>query len=187
MVHEGSDREVSGMHYDAIFNSIPSPLQEAKSGVIHVHDDDPIYFEILLRYLYEHKWDIATAQKKKAVKTWGSMSSLTLTAIGVYSLADKYEIEGLRACAIDQIPSPSSPSNPYLGAATLSDMSEVINTHYSKCIQSNCAMGRKLCLSIIKWMPEIAKLDSFIDLAKADPNLAMDMYFAGCENSGKLW
>jgi hypothetical protein len=36
-------------------------------------------------------------------------------------------------------------------------------------------MGRKCCLSIIKWMPRIAKLESLIDLAKGNPNLAMDM------------
>jgi hypothetical protein len=115
------------------------------------------------------------------------MSSITLTAIGVYSLADKYAIEGLRACAVDQIPSLSSPSNPYPGAGTPSNISEVIKAHYSNCVQNDCAMGRKLCLSIIKWMPKIAKLQSFIDLAKANPNLAMDLYFAGCENAGKLW
>jgi hypothetical protein len=115
------------------------------------------------------------------------MSSLTLTTIGVHSLVDKYEVEGLRAHAIDQISSLISPSNACQGAAALSDISEVINAHYSKCVQSNYAMGRKICLSIIKWMPRIAKLESLIDLAKGNPNLAMDMYFADCENDGKLW
>jgi hypothetical protein len=186
VIRDSFDREVSGMYYGPISSSLLTHYRKQRL-MPSMFTMDPINSNFVLHYLCEHKWDTAAGQKKKTGKIWGSMSSLTLTAIGVHSLVDKLEVEGLRVCAIDQISSLYSPSNAYQGAAALSDMSEVINAHYVKCVQNNYAMGRKHCLSIIKWMPGIAKLESLIDLAKSNPNLAMDMYFADCENDGKLW
>jgi hypothetical protein len=113
---------------------------------------------------------------------------MILTAIGVYGLADKYEVDTLRVCALGQIPSPSLTANPYFsGTAKLDDVSNIVKAHYSQCVRGNCAMGRKICLSIIKWMPEIAKSNVFALRAEKYPALAIDMYFAGRDNHGKLW
>jgi hypothetical protein len=118
------------------------------------------------------------------------MSVRTLTTIGVYGLADTYGIDGLCACALDQIPSPLSCTSisPFVvNASTPEDIYKVIDAHNDQCVNSNYAMGRKLCLIIIRWMPNIVKHGAFIDLAKTHTSLAADMYFAGCENGGKLW
>jgi hypothetical protein len=116
------------------------------------------------------------------------MSGYLLIAIGVYSLADKYDIDTLRACALDQLPSPIYERKIYYAAPIKSnDVSNIVKAHYSQCVQGNCAMGRKICLLIISHAPAIAKGHTFEIWAQEHPALAMDMYFAGRENNGKIW
>jgi hypothetical protein len=116
------------------------------------------------------------------------MSSKFLTAIGVYGLADKYEIITLRACALDQLPSPAFDRDMYYKAAIKSDdVANIVKAHYGQCVQGNCAMGRKICLSIIRHAPAIAKCSALAGWAHEHPALAIDMYFAGRENGGKIW
>jgi hypothetical protein len=144
----------------------------------------------MLRFLYEHKWHTATADTKTLDKFPfpTNLPARTLVAIGVYSLAKKYEIDGLRACALDQIPPPLSQNSPFAPTGVnIQDICDVIDTHYNSCLKGDCAMGRKLCLAIIKWKPYIVHQGAFLDLAREHINLAADMYFAGCENNGKLW
>jgi hypothetical protein len=116
------------------------------------------------------------------------MSSKFLTAIGVYGLAEKYEIVTLCACALDQLPSPACSRDEYYNAAIKSDdVANVVKAHYGQCVQGNCAMGRKICLLIIRHAPAIAKCSALAGLAHEHPALAIDMYFAGRENNGKMW
>jgi hypothetical protein len=142
----------------------------------------------MLRFLYEHKWHTATADMKVHNENPVAMSAQTLTAIGVYGLADKYEIEGLRACALDKLPPPLSRTSPYVPhTISMTDIREIIDAHYSQYVKGNCPMGRKICLSIIKWTPNNTCQATFMDLAKKHTSLAEYMYFASCDNGGRLW
>jgi hypothetical protein len=71
--------------------------------VIELHDDDAVYFEVLLYYIHEHVWNSTIAQKKNHKFAY-SFAALSLTPIGVYELADKYGIKGLKASAVDLMP-----------------------------------------------------------------------------------
>jgi hypothetical protein len=176
-------------------NTLPSWLlwlfdQEAKSGVIELHDDDPIYFEILLRYLYEHKWNTTIADQKSHGRHKDTFPAKALTPIGVYALADKYGVEELMACAVDRLAHPVTPACDYWFAgrvAYLEQSRNVLEAHYSHCVKSNCPMGRRLCQIVIKYGERSAKDKVIEDLAVKSPALAADMYFAARESGSKIW
>lgn len=115
------------------------------------------------------------------------MVTKALTAIGVYALADKYDVDGLRTLALEQIPDPITKNmfkranNPNL------EIKKVIEAHYKQCVLGDCALGRRICLAVIMGGPSIAKGTDFELLAKKYPALAIDMYHAGRANDGKLW
>lgn len=163
--------------------------QEANSEIIELHDDDPVYFEVLLRYLYEHKWNTTVANRKVHDYSPDTFPAKAFTPIGVYALADKYEVEELKACAVGQLPDPRlRDSRAYAPGVSQSEQScDVLEAHYSHCISPNCAMGRRLCHIVIRRRDGVAKEKGIEDLAVKYPALAADMYFAARENGGKIW
>jgi hypothetical protein len=161
-------------------------VQEATSGVIELKDDDAVYFELVLYYIYEHEWNMTIAKQKTPPRS-NKFANLTLTPIGVYALADKYEVKGLKACAIDQMPSTARTPSLYLGDIMILQAQEVVDAHYTQCVSGDCSMGRQICLSIIKLMPHVSKDTAMKALVKTHPAMGMDMYLAARENGGKLW
>jgi hypothetical protein len=128
------------------------------------------------------------AQSQKPSVNRPNFPAQTLTAINVYALADKYDMSNLKACALQQFPSVLS-STPYsYNTSTItSQVREVIEAHYSQCASADCAMGRRVCLSIMTWMSAASKDSSFEALARKYPMLAADMYFAAREDRDKIW
>ncbi|EAT76498.2 hypothetical protein SNOG_16126 [Parastagonospora nodorum SN15] len=136
----------------------------------------PVYFEVLLYYIYEHVWN-ATVAGKKNHKSVYSFGALSLTPIGVYALADKYGVKGLKACAIDLMPQTTAGSVSSSGLALYAFL----------CVSGGCGMGLHICLLIIKSMPRIVKDLEMEKLVAKHPAMGADMYLAARRNDGKLW
>jgi len=168
--------------------STNSLIKEAMSEAIDVHGDDPIYFELLLRYLYEHEWNIKVAETKNNGIAKTTFPADALTPIGVYALADKYDTEGLKKCAVEQMPSLSMWTYPDRQPSThVAQTREVIEAHYSQCVSIDCAMGRKICESIIQALSSACRANETEALARKYPAMAADMYFAARNSGGKIW
>lgn len=162
--------------------------QEASSDKIDVHDDDPVYFEVFLRYLYDRKWHGATASKKEhnLGKNTGDLSKV-LTAVGVYCLADKYDVDGLSALAIDQVSETARiPVNNYSNYSLDTNVTQLVRAHYNHCVKGDCGMDRKICRLIVKQASAEILKKEFADLVRRYPALAMDMFLTAHDNGGKL-
>jgi hypothetical protein len=109
--------------------------------------------------------------------------------VEVYALVDKYEIEDLKACAVEQLPQPNMKASRLYArdVSYLEQIRDVLKTHYSLCVSPNCAMRRRLCKIVIRYGDGVAKEKGFEDLAAEYPVLVANMYFATRECGSKIW
>lgn len=69
-------------------SKITNQPQEASTQTIDLYDDDPDHFGLLLKAMYTHRYDHTAVDKLAA----GDKSRCIDIALGVYMLADKYDI-----------------------------------------------------------------------------------------------
>ncbi|KAL5119600.1 hypothetical protein ACEQ8H_002446 [Pleosporales sp. CAS-2024a] len=84
--------------------ALTGSFMEATEGVINIRDDDPVHFEIMLQFIYTNKY--------KAPVGGSDLEKMFLVPIGVHSLADKYDVEGLQDAVAPGRPHSLEPSNP---------------------------------------------------------------------------
>jgi hypothetical protein len=183
MVQESGDRKLQGRPADAGFRTLLTQQQEATDKIIKIHEDDPVYFELLLKFLYTHRWDQAIANKKGPV----AKTSLELkysNPIGVGALAEKYDVPGLFECAAKQFP-----ANDTCGSherwVNREKAKLMVEAHYSQCMVANPFLGRRICGYVLK--TGLVQRTDFSAMVEKYPNLAGDLYWAALDNDGKLW
>jgi hypothetical protein len=77
--------------------------QEATSEVIEVHEDDPVYFELIFDCLHTHKCNQQIVIKKKSLIGYSVLLPFTVP-IAAYELAEKYDVPGLREVTAENFP-----------------------------------------------------------------------------------
>lgn len=111
--------------------------QNPRTNTIELHQDDPVHFELLLKWLYTGEWDRDIEAKRGF---WGEfcLRSKAFVAIGVYALANKYNVPSLRGRAFDELL-----ENPILhenGLRGRDDLSNMVFVHCTRCLWPDCLM-----------------------------------------------
>lgn len=189
MVPKGVRRELQGNAASCErLNYYLHLAQEASDRIIELHDDDPVYFEIMLKYCYTLEWE--ARPRGDLDFSDGFFENRFFTPIGVYALADKYDIPGMRVCAARAFP------NPGQGIYEVEFYKKIVKTHYEQCVQRACHMGCKIAALLIehsRYHNDRNSRQAFIlsndfeELAKTYPNLSTDLVFQCLKGDGRLF
>lgn len=158
--------------------------QEAQSGQLKLQDDDPVYFELLLRYIYSQTWvhTVASTKTKYGANGRTRIDGWT-TPIGVFALAAKYEVRGLGQCAAEQIPKAGAFGKT---ALEVDNGKLIVEEHYNQCTDIASAMGLKICDALIRGDGDFALSTCCDKLVRKYRNFAVDLVLAARDNQGSL-
>jgi hypothetical protein len=78
--------------------------------------------------------------------------------------------------------SPFGRSNVYL---TTKDATQMIETHYSRCVEKDSMIGRLVSVYVLK--SGLVKEEEFVTLAEKYPHLLGDVFWTARKNGGSLW
>ncbi|KAF2799325.1 hypothetical protein K505DRAFT_294799 [Melanomma pulvis-pyrius CBS 109.77] len=162
-----ANKAVRCLHSKQFLNIFSENRKEESACIINLHGNDPVHFEIMLKYLYNLKW------KDPAQGTYDENPSFQIkfmVPIGVYALANKYDIEKLRTCATQQFPD-REPAGYYSNDQYV----QMIEAHYSQCIGKDCLMGRKIAALAVKSSKDFILHESFEEMVKKYPSLSVDI------------
>ena len=155
-------------------------LQEANEGVIILQDDDPVHFEVMLRYIYTLRFEVPSKESWKADHHFQSQY---LLPIGVFALADKYEVDELRRVAAAEFPVPI-----YGSVRLVNKQAEsLVEAHYSYCVRGDCLMGQAIARNLLSGAKEWIRSPQFKDILKRYPSLGGDVLLVAPLQTGKLW
>lgn len=110
--------------------------------------------------------------------------------IGVYALADKYDIPGMHVCAAQAFP------NPGQGIYDIDLYKKIVGAHYEQCVDKSCPMDCKIAALLIehsryhhdrKNRQAFITSEEFEKLAKRYPNLSTDLVFQCLKGDGRLF
>ncbi|KAH7380536.1 hypothetical protein DE146DRAFT_302566 [Phaeosphaeria sp. MPI-PUGE-AT-0046c] len=108
-----------------------------RTNIIELHQDDPVHFELVLKWLYTREWDRDIEAKRGF---WGESCprSQAFVAVGVYALANKYNIPSLREYTFEKLL-----SNPVIYDSRLrgwDDLLDMVLVHCPRCLWPGCMM-----------------------------------------------
>ncbi|KAF2452022.1 hypothetical protein P171DRAFT_16702 [Karstenula rhodostoma CBS 690.94] len=166
-------------------NAFTGQFKEASENVIELHDDVPEHFEIVLKFLYTHRYD-----KDAIVKLAdNNQDKRVLTPIGVHVIADKYDIELLSECMADDV-------GAILPTYTQwSTYKAVIQGFYGGCSRARSPVGTIIARTLIEHSTNFVGVAECKDLMQQFPcfgaDIALEMhgrskYFSICGTSHKL-
>ncbi|KAF2867727.1 BTB/POZ protein, partial [Massariosphaeria phaeospora] len=150
-IHNGVTKEYHGHkavlcnHSTFFRKAFNGNFKESTDHVIELHDDDPYCFETMMRYLYTFNWE---EPKTEAWKPRSNLGRGALTAIGVYSLADKYDIEALRKSALRQLS--VAARNVAREPLSWMDFDMIIKTYYPSCDQVGSDIGLEIAAAVLQ-------------------------------------
>lgn len=139
---------------------------------MEIHDDDPEHFEFVLKFMYTEQYDKSAIEKMSK----GDEAKRMVIPIGIYTIADKYDITRLYSPAAEDVLTTlkSTPDNK-------SDvLRTVIRTHYEVSARADMSMGNILASFVLKHRREFMKLKDFEVLMQSFPIFAADIALALC-------
>jgi hypothetical protein len=134
---------------------------------MELHDDDPDHFELALKFIYTLDYNkntintIAGSNKAKRI----------LIALGIYRIADKYDIIRLYAPASDDVLATlkSTPDKSY------AILREVIRFHYETCSSADTSMGKAITSVMLDDRRDFMREKDFEAIMQSFPVFAADM------------
>jgi hypothetical protein len=131
-----------------------------------MHEDDPEHFEVMLKYLYTNRYESPEGTTELARRF--------LIPIGVHTLADKYDIEGLGMLAVNNF---GLNNNNDLSDYELDEeeLKAVIEAHYSVCAAVDSALGNCIAEFVLRYYGEFMQRASFQALVAKYPVIAVDI------------
>jgi hypothetical protein len=189
VVPKGIRRELHGSaaSYDRL-NYYLRLAQEASNPIIELHDDDPVYFEIMLKFCYTLEWEALPRGDLDFSDEF--FENRFFAPIGVYALADKYDIPDMRVCAARAFP------NPGQGIYEIDVYKRIVGAHYEQCVDRTCQMGCKIAALLIEHSryhhdrnsrQAFILSEDFEKVAKKYPNLSTDLVFQCLKGDGRLF
>jgi len=141
-------------------------LQEASEGIMELHEDDPEYFEFLLKFMYTgayNKHEIAKLAGDDKIKR-------VLVPIGVHAIADKYDVAKLYEPAAEDVKAV------LVEAAKDKEMLiTAIHAHYGTEVNVDGAMGRLITSVVFEKHQDLVRTKDFEQLLLAHPSFAADV------------
>ncbi|KAF2686968.1 POZ domain-containing protein [Lentithecium fluviatile CBS 122367] len=163
-------------HSEYFMRMFSGSFQEATDRVIELQDDNPIHFEVMLKYMYTLKYEVPSMNE---LEKDAQFHQTYLLPIGVYALADKYGVSELGTIATDRFP--------LEGSLIPTEGRRIVEAHYSKCVQADSVMGRVIARKLLRSCRTLITGSAFDDLVKRFPNLAADILLVCSRQSGRLW
>ncbi|KAL1799399.1 hypothetical protein ACET3X_003436 [Alternaria dauci] len=159
------------------FNAFTGGFREASEGTMELHEDNPEHFECLLKFIYSGTYDkdeiagLAGSDKIKRV----------LIPIGIYTVADKYDVSNFYGPAADDV------KDVLTKAFRNQDMiTAAIEAHYSTEVQADGLMGRLITTLVFNQYKDLLETEKFEQLLIAHPAFATDviLYSKRCKILG---
>jgi hypothetical protein len=127
-------------------------LQEATASEMKLHDDDPDHFEFALKFTYTLEYDTAPIEEKTGKdQNLKTMKSI----IGIYTVADKYEIQRLIAPAGDYL------SKIFTMQSHHEVLEAVIRAYYAVCTHPGQAIGNAMATLVLRKHSLLANIANF--------------------------
>jgi hypothetical protein len=140
--------------------------QEASSEVAELHEDDPDYFEFMLKSIYTSDYD------KKDIEelAGGAKTKRATIPIGIHQVADKYDISNICERAGEDIKG-------ILEAAKddIEILEHVIHEYYAHAIDPDEPMGKSIVAVLLKIHQAFIKNSNFEDLLMSYPVFGADV------------
>ncbi|KAI0096202.1 hypothetical protein GGR51DRAFT_553681 [Nemania sp. FL0031] len=77
-------------------------FKENREGIVDLPDDDPRAVEMMVYYFYHFRYDLAETLTEDVDTDASPMPSALVLHVLIYALAEKYNIQGLKASALEE-------------------------------------------------------------------------------------
>lgn len=142
-------------------------IQEATSNVIELHDDKPDDFEALLRSIYTTDYDTDTVGNLVLADD----ASVALNLIGIYVVADKYDVTRISAAVMKAIP-------PALHDATDEAITAAIKAYYDGTALVGSKIGTAIVQEVYTQHSKLMSSAGFEELVRLYPAFGADVALA---------
>ncbi|KAJ4351245.1 uncharacterized protein N0V89_006584 [Didymosphaeria variabile] len=149
-----------------------NPVKQENGNVIELHDDDPLHFQRMLKFLYTSVLETHTQTNALHLYT---------NPIAMYALAVKYGVEQLKVRAVAKFPSD------WFLYQNVDWHAEVAEAHYSRCNEVGDQMGIAIARTFLRGAKKFVKSPKFQETIKKYPVLAADVLSVSPLAEGKLW
>ncbi|RYN34218.1 hypothetical protein AA0119_g8784 [Alternaria tenuissima] len=172
-VYEGQTREyhahkaVLCLESGYFLNAFTGGFREASESTIELHEDNPEYFEFLLKFIYTGMYD-----KDEIARLAGSDDSKRiLIPIGIYAVADKYDVT--------QIYEPAAEDVKAILMNAIKDRKDILTTcikaHYGTEVKADGSMGHLITAVIFEQYNNLLNTENIEKLLLAYPIFAADV------------
>ncbi|CAN9202243.1 unnamed protein product [Alternaria alternata] len=172
-VYEGQTREyyahkaVLCLESGYFLNAFTGGFREASESTIELHEDNPEYFGFFLKFIYTGIYD-----KDEIARLAGSdHSKRVLIPIGIYAVADKYDVA--------QIYEPAAEDVKVVLMNAVKDREGILTTpikaHYGTEVKADGFMGRVITAVIFEQYNDLLNTEKFEKLLLAYPVFAADV------------
>lgn len=142
-------------------------IQEATSNVIELHDDKPDDFEALLKSIYTTDYDTNTVGNLVLADD----TSLALNLIGIYVVADKYDVTRISAAVMKATP-------PALHEATDEAITAAIKAYYDGTALVGSKIGTAIAQEAYTQHSKLMSSAEFEELVRSYPAFGADVALA---------
>jgi hypothetical protein len=136
---------------------------------MELHDDEPDQFELALKFIYTLNYDTSTINTMAS----SNKTKRILIALGIYQIADKYDIIRLYAPASDDVFA--------MLRCTLDKnyeiLREVIRTHYETCSSADTSMGKAITSVMLEDRRDFMREKDFEAIMQSYPMFAAGMAY----------
>ena len=140
-----------------------------------IHDDDPVLFETLLKYIYTREYE------KDAVATLASGDSIQelLVLEQIYALADKYEV----AIIHELIAQDARPKLLALKKEDVKHLNKIVSSHYDDTTITDSPLGGVIATHIVESCVHFMAEDSCMQLVKTYSSFGADVALASLRDT----
>jgi hypothetical protein len=111
--------------------------QDPRRDTIEVHNDDPVHFELMLKWLYTRQWD-RDIEAQRGFFGESNPRSKAFVAVGVYAIGNKYSIPSLRERALLEVSMNSCLFDVW--SRGRNDIVNLVIVHCTRCLWTDCEM-----------------------------------------------
>jgi hypothetical protein len=144
--------------------------QEASDETIELHEDNPGHFRIMLEYIYTHQYVYEAPSEAT------DLEKRFPIPIGLHTLADKYDVEGLAQQAVSLFS--CSCWNCTCEPISDEECEQIVKAHYDHSVTVDSVMGKAIASYILEKMRPFMYDDKFDLLVYTYPFLGADIVFA---------
>jgi predicted SprT family Zn-dependent metalloprotease len=143
--------------------------QEASEAVMELHDDDPDHFKFALEFIYTQHYNHNAAN---AITGKDDVVKRIQFAMGLYTVANKYEITKLMSPAANDLRSR------LIASKSEEVLKSVIRAHYRSCSVPEHHMGKIIAKTTMRRYHAFFKTADFKSLLATIPAFASDIALA---------